>query len=149
MALIRLKKILVAVIALSLTGCTYTHVYRFAEVEPSVFDAEVPIDTFFAANGFVEIDLDSPPYSDLLAEYVKREGVTRIWEKWYKGSLSEFSGGIRATEEIKDGLPVIVINNWSRESETEEIASSLTNWFRISYPRLSVQYTKNSELNLK
>jgi len=83
------------------------------------------------------------------SEFIERENITKIWEKWYKGVIFPASGGIRAMQKIKDGKMTIVIDSWGREMEATEAAENLTKWIKKEYPDIEVEYRKKAYIDFR
>lgn len=81
----KIESVLIAgLLIFGVSGCASTRIHQFSGISDEEIKERIPIHEFFAANGFEQVALDSGEY-EILSDFVNREGITRIWEKWYEG----------------------------------------------------------------
>ena len=121
-----------------------------ASVAPKSGPTSVELTPFWREHGFTIVDPNSESGK---FRYSTEEGSTviAVWEKWFKGAVFKYSGGMWATEVIRGDryeitfLPV----SSTRDAETEEMARLLKDYIQKNFPAAQASIVSRSFVDLR
>lgn len=125
-----------ALLGCLVAGCSHINTISMpasAASKPGV--GSVDLTSFWREQGFTLVD----PGSELgKVRYTAAAGgkVVAVWEKWYKGVIFEYSGGMWATEAIRGDRYEIIFMPISstRDYDTQEMARRLKAHLDKNFP---------------
>ena len=140
-----------ALLSYLVAGCSHVNTISMAaSVAPKSGPMSVDLTPFWREHGFTIID----PKSEFgKTRYSAEEGskVVALWEKWFKGVVFKYSGGMWATEMIRGDrfeitfLPV----SSSRDIDTEEMARLMKEYLHKNFPAAQASISSRSFVDFR
>jgi hypothetical protein len=154
MRILPLQSILAAsalCLVLGLGGCSHVHTLSMPAA-PAQNGPKVPVDLggFWKENGFTLVSQASEAGK---THYRANDGgrVVAVWEKWFKGVVFKYSGGMYAKEVLKNGryeirfVPVAS----TRDVDTTKMAQALQEYLATNHPGIQVGFDSQGFVDLR
>lgn len=146
-----MKQLLTVLLVTSLLiSCSHAHTISIpVPVPKGQRHAPVDLSSFWKENEFALVDTASE-YKKSLYESSGGYHVIAVREKWFKGFLFKYSGGIRATEIIEgERYKIVFFPTAGRSESATKVAKSLKKYLDKNYPDLKVEITSESFVDLR